>query len=425
MTPVFCIDIQMSLITIIGPTPEGLLDHFIAFFQKHHNLSQPATLAYKQLKKKLNDEIKEAQTPIDLFHKIIREIFPKHSKEISHEKIISTFSQWTSTKHADLKIILEKEGIESQFSLLEKNYKIVFFIPTKDKIQKAMYGLFLDMILPGRTVHNYSDELFLEAIKQVPVDDLYILSIRARKLKEKILKLANIENKFRFPTNFIFFTNMCLDVETQLYYDDQIIELGIIWDTFTLKFIYTRMDIINLVKDKLVNISDLVFVHLFNSDVYIKRGIQYNLFNEFCPFVFSYFNPLSKRALRSKKTIDYVRWGYFTTKMKKKNCDMAIKYLNSLSPSNAIADVIGRNQLKYYMQRFEMQSFLNSVCESKILIDRLKMAYPEAKLVPIKTISTFSKQFLEVILIDQKINHKQQIEVSFIYQKNRYFLFGR
>lgn len=400
MTEVVLIDIQMSIVTLMGSTFKEIFQNLLEFAAKSHDISILPNV-YPEIKRKLK-KLFENETNSELIWSSIIHEFVGPNINISISAIVKN---WIDSKPENIKIIIDPHFKPFCLKILERFYQVCFFVPTKNKVEKVFYECLLHNIIPNSKVFNYSDLELSELIKKTANEELFIVSARPRKLKEKMLSFEKINSVFNFRTNFIFFWNYNLYNETILYYDEQLIELGITWDIFNLKFLASRLLIMRKIRCKEINSSDLVLVQIYNSPEYINKGINLNLFYEGYPVIYSFAHPLSKRKPRFRKVVGYIKWGYLSTVYKKNSCESAIKFLSDQKfPNSFLAEIMPIEQTVFYSNRKQMQFLLNSIASSKIMAERLRMLFPTARILPIKSVVTDSRNFAEVILSDPTID---------------------
>ena len=416
MTEVVLIDIQMSIVTLIGSTFEEIFQNLLEFTAKSHDISI-LPYVYPEIKRKLK-KLYENETNSELiWSSIIYEYFGPNLT-ISISEIVKN---WIDSKPENIKIIIDPHFKPFCLKILERFYQVRFFVPTKDKVEKEFYECLLHHIIPNSKVFNYLDSELSELIKNTANEELFIVSARPRKLKEKMLSFEKINSVFNFRTNFIFFRNYNLYNETILYYDEQLIELGISWDIFNLKFLASRLLIMRKIRSKEIDSSDLVLVQIYNSPEYINKGVNLNLFYEGYPVIYSFAHPLSKRKPRFRKVVGYIKWGYLSTVYKKGSCESALKFLFAQKFTHSFpAEIMPIEQTIFYSNRKQMQFLLNSIASVKIMGERLRMLFPTARILPIKTLATESRNFTEVFLSDTSIDNIRGSGVSTDNKKSRY-----
>lgn len=400
MTETILVDIQMSAVTLKGPSVEEVFFEFLEHLRVKESLPPFVKEDYKKIKRKLKMNLDSDLKLEQKFTPILSEFFGNSDKVIeSAVRIVSLADDWLTNGTGKSMVDITVDYGEYGHKSLSKFGKVVYFMPTSNKIESVFYQLLFNRILPNNTVYNYHDSQFLDALEKADLQHLWVISARPGKLNKKLLGPLVSQNKFSFKDNFIYFASPDLDSKTMMYYDEQLTELGVIWDIFSLKILPSRMIILTMIKRKLLSQNDIILVQYFNLPEYIQRGIKLNIFQEAYPIVFSLTHPLSKRPMRFKRVVWYYNWMHLASEEQIVGFREIDDWISRQTfSSKPVFEMTPRDVIKYYGSRKLMQDKLNSISESASLRKRLDSTYPIADVLPIKTIVTGSKDANTVCL---------------------------
>lgn len=392
------IDVQVAGIEVVGNSFEEVFLDFLNFVGQKEGLSPLVGVNYPVIKSKIKGQLKGVTDPQARWEGILREFLGKGAPVGSLAKSLSAHkTEWLASTARTGGVRIDEALHPSVLQGIERYGKVLLFVPTNNPIEAAFYQLFASDVIAGRKIHTYGSPEIVAAVKSTPSRNLFVVSVRPRKLRQKMLTENQTNGPFDIRTNFIFLASPSLDNDTMLYYDSQLAEMGIIWDIISLKVLASRLLILISLREQWLDPSKIIVVQIYNLPDYLRRGIRHNLFQEAYPVTFSYTHPLSKRPQRFPNTVWYVNWNRLVSTYKVLGLPQVQQYLEGLQfSSKAGYEVMPRDMVRYYGSRKLMQDKLNEIAESASVRNRLKAAHPHAELLPIKTVATASKSAAEV-----------------------------